>query len=135
MKVQVIEEKAEKSKELQSSVNLSHSQLNSQNESGQKLIKINKKKNQVTSILFKILSNNGHSSLVGLTSIQIFNPQAEIIPIDESNIKQASPKLLKLFSDNVRGEGWFTSLANATICLENITQPVAGIRIINWNKS
>ena len=44
------------------------------NDNGQKLIKISKKKNSTTNITFKILSNNGHSSLVGLTSIQLFNP-------------------------------------------------------------
>jgi hypothetical protein len=40
---------------------------------GQKLIKISKKKSSPTSVCIKILSNNGHSSSVGLTSIQLFN--------------------------------------------------------------
>lgn len=52
------------------------------NDNGQKLIKISKKKNTNTNITFKILSNNGHSSLVGLTSIQLFNIAGEIIPLD-----------------------------------------------------
>ena len=52
------------------------------NDNGQKLIKISKKKNTTTNITFKILSNNGHSSLVGLTSIQLFNFAGEIIPLD-----------------------------------------------------
>jgi hypothetical protein len=65
----------EPKQEVQISNNFSEkSQSNAnQSETGQKLIKIGKKKYQITSILFKILSNNGHSSLVGLTSIQIFN--------------------------------------------------------------
>ncbi len=56
--------------------------LLSNNDNGQKLIKISKKKNTTTNITFKILSNNGHSSLVGLTSIQLFNFSGEIIPLD-----------------------------------------------------
>ena len=89
----------------------------------------------MTNILFKILSNNGHNSLVGLTSIQIFNPQGQIISIDENNLRQPLPKLLKLFTDSTKGQGWFTNLSNATIAIDNIAQQVAGIRIVNWNKS
>jgi hypothetical protein len=82
-----------------------------------------------------VLSNHGHSSLVGLTAIHLFNPQAQLITVDETNIRNSNPKLLKLFNDNLRGEGWLTSLPTATIYLENISQTVAGIRIVNWNRS
>lgn len=103
-------------------------------ETGQKLIKIGKKKLQVTSITFKIISNGGHNSLVGLTSIYLYNCAGDIITVDETNLKSSNTKLLKLF-DATKTEGWLTSLSNATISLDNISQPIGGIRIVNWNKS
>lgn len=66
-------------------------------ETGQKLIKIGKKKLQVTSITFKIISNGGHNSLVGLTSIHLYNLTGDVITIDETNLKSSNTKLLKLF--------------------------------------
>ena len=82
-----------------------------------------------------MLSNHGHSSLVGLTAIHLFNPQSQLITVDETGLRHATPKLLKLFNDSLRDEGWLTSLSTATIYLENIPQAIAGIRIVNWNRS
>lgn len=84
-------------------------------EHGQKLIKVGRKKNQPISISLKIISNNGHKSLVGLTAIQIFNLSGESIVIDENNLKQSNPKLLKLFLENSSGDGWLTTLSAAII--------------------
>lgn len=68
-------------------------------ESGQKLIKIVKKKNNpTTNIKIKILSNNGHPSMVGLQSIQMFDSLGDLIKLTESNIKLPNSKTFKLFS-------------------------------------
>ena len=77
------------------------------------MIKIGKKKTLSTNITIKILSNNGHASLVGLMSILIYNQSGEIVLIDETNIRQYNPKLLKLFTEF--SEGWTSQLSNACI--------------------
>lgn len=111
-----VEEKAEfKPSSSMMSDNASKSLLS--NDNGQKLIKISKKKNIVTNITFKILSNNGHNSLVGLTSIQLFNHLGEVLSLDESNFKTPNLKLSKLFTDNLKGEGWIVSLNSSTFSI------------------
>jgi hypothetical protein len=99
-----------------------------------KLIKVGKRRQQTT-ITLKILSNRGHPSLVGLTSIQIYNTQAHLIPIHETHLRSPSPKLLRLFADTPRPEGWLTVLSGATVILENIGDAVGGMRVVNWNRS
>ena len=48
---------------------------------GQKLIKINKKKSIISNLTIKILSNNGHSSLVALSSIILYSITGDPIQI------------------------------------------------------
>jgi hypothetical protein len=67
-------------------------------DSGQKLIKIGKKKSMNFNVTIKILSNNGHSSLVGLSSILIYGANGDLIPICENNLKQ--PKWIRLFTES-----------------------------------
>lgn len=68
------------------------------NQGGQKLIKIAKKKSSSSNLTIKIISNNGHSSLVGLTSILIYSLSGDLLTVDELILKNANPKLLKLFT-------------------------------------
>lgn len=92
----MLQEVKEKKEEPPNSL-MQSSVLSNPSESGQKLIKIGKKKLQVSSMTFKIISNGGHNSLVGLTNIHIFNCAGEVITIDETNLKSSNTKLLKLF--------------------------------------
>jgi len=51
-------------------------------ESGQKkLIKIGKKKSQPSNVVLKILSNNGHPTLVSLSNILFYSQSGDIIQI------------------------------------------------------
>lgn len=50
-------------------------------ESGKKLIKIGKKKSQPSSVTLKIISNNGHPTLVSLSNILFYSKSGEIIQI------------------------------------------------------
>lgn len=102
-------------------------------ESGQKLIKIGKRKSQPTNVTLKILTNNGHPTLLSLSNIIFYNQSGDIIQIEESNVKHSNQKIVKLFTLN--SDNWTTQLSNANICIENIMQPIGGIRIINFNKS
>ena len=68
------------------------------NQSGQKLIKIAKKKSSSSNLTIKIISNNGHSSIVGLNSVLIYSLSGDLLTVDEQILKNANPKLLKLFT-------------------------------------
>jgi len=54
---------------------------NSVGESGQKMMKISKKRTGPVCITIKLLSNKGHSSLVGLQAIILFSPLGTPIKI------------------------------------------------------
>ena len=68
-------------------------------ESNQKLIKITKKKNVPSTVGIKIITNNGHSSLVGLSAVVIYGTTGEVVKITENNLK-SNPKMSKLFVEN-----------------------------------
>jgi hypothetical protein len=84
-------------------------------ESGQKLIKIGKKKSQPSNVTLKILTNNGHPTLVSLSNILFYNQSGDIIQIEEINLKQPNPKIIKLFTLN--SENWTAQLKNANISI------------------
>ena len=97
-----------------------------------KLIKLTKKKNTVSNISIKIISNNGHSSLVGLSAIILYSTGGQIIKITEEHLK-GNYKLMKLFTE--ASEGWTGNLSGAVIKLDKIVEAIGGIRIVNFNKS
>ena len=97
-----------------------------------KLIKLTKKKNTASNISIKIISNNGHSSLVGLTAIIIYSTSGQIIKITEEHLK-GNYKMMKLFTE--ASEGWTGNLSGAVIKLDKIVEAIGGIRIVNFNKS
>ena len=105
-----------------------------------KEVKLVVRKNHTLAI--KILGNWGHPKIIGLTRLELFSKSGEPIEVLESQVKNCSKRMMKLFTGTPfttnENEMWISPCPEppAVIVVElSLNTPVGALRVWNYNKS